>query len=88
MNEHKPEQVEMEITLPDIIEEPLQLPDGTVLSVGDTVEHSSIGVGQIIRIWTYHGDIGTCLYIDFGNEVRKEIHPSFVKKVDPSKKSP
>lgn len=72
--------IEMEITLPHILKEPLHLDDGTVLAEGDRVEHADFGIGVILRIWTYE-DAGTCLYIDFGNNVKEEIHPAFVKKV-------
>ncbi len=65
--------------LPRILKQPLQLEDGTVLWEGDKVEHVEFGEGTILRVWTYES-IGTCLYIDFGNDIKKEIHLNFVKK--------
>lgn len=73
--------VEMEITLPHILKEPLQLENGTVLAEGDRVRHEEFGEGSIVRIWTYD-DVGTMLYIDFGNNVKEEIHPLFVTKLN------
>lgn len=75
-------QFEMEITLPRILKTPLQMEDGTIYWEGDRVKHAEFGIGTIVRVWTYES-IGTCLYIDFGNNLKKEIHPSFVKKVSP-----
>jgi len=71
---------EMVIELPEILKEPLRLADGTVLSEGDRVEHSQFGTGTIVRIWRYQ-DVGTCLYIDFGSNVKEEILPQFVRKL-------
>lgn len=77
-------QIEMSITLPTILEEPLELKDGTILNVGDSVEYPDLGVGVVQRIWRYDS-IGICLYIDFGNGVKEEIHPDFVRKVASTK---
>lgn len=73
---------EMVIELPLILKEPLKLANGSILSVGDEVEHSKFGRGNILRIWKYK-DVGICLYIDFGNNVREEILPEFVRKITP-----
>ncbi|MCA0312605.1 MAG: hypothetical protein LCH63_02060 [Candidatus Melainabacteria bacterium] len=76
--------VEMEITLPTIIEDPIKRQDGTILAVGDLVEYPEFGVGRIERIWCYDS-VGTCFYVDFGNGVKEEIHPDFVRKVAKAK---
>ncbi len=78
---HQIPKVEMEIVLPQILKEPLMLEDGTTLAEGDRVQHEECGVGTIKRIWTYP-DLGTLLYVDFGNGVKEEIHPHFVKKLE------
>jgi hypothetical protein len=72
--------IEMEITLPKILKEPLVLDNGIVLHEGDKVRHEECGDGTILRIWTYT-DLGTLLYVDFGNGVKEEIHPHFVQKL-------
>jgi hypothetical protein len=73
-------QVEMEMQLPDILDGPLVLENGVTLNEGDTVEHSELGKGKILRIWTYT-TLGTCLYVDWGANGKKEVHPGYVNKL-------
>jgi hypothetical protein len=80
VNTEKIAEFEMEIKLPKILPGPLQMEDGTVFSVGDKVEHPKSGLGTILRI-LYYEDVGDCLYIDFGSDGKKGVHPGFVKKV-------
>jgi hypothetical protein len=83
-NENKSEipSFEMVVELPLILKEPLTLSNGIILNVGDNVEHSKFGKGKILRIWKY-SDVGTCLYIDFGNNVKEQILPEYVRKIAP-----
>lgn len=70
----------MVVELPLILNEPLKLANGNILSVGDEVEHSKFGRGNILRIWKYK-DLGICLYIDFGSNIREEVLPEYVTKL-------
>lgn len=75
-------QFEVEFPLPILLPGPLQLDDGTVLAVGDQVEHPDYGRGTIVRICAYEVEPrGPFVYVDYGNDVRKMQVPSFVKKV-------
>ncbi len=74
------QEFEMEIKLPKIMPGPLTMKDGTAFFVGDKVSHPESGVGTILRI-LYYEDVGDCLYIDFGSEGKKGVHPGFVNKV-------
>lgn len=81
-DEKKIPQFEMEIVLPTILPDSLQLDNGTVLSVGDRVNDDELGVGTIIRFGAYDTEpIGPFAYIDFGNNVKKEILITFLKKI-------
>ena len=70
---------EMVMKLPYFVTEPIELQDGTVLAIGDQVEHVDFGCGTIIRIGAYDEEPkGPFIYVDFGNDVRKELDPSFI----------
>jgi hypothetical protein len=77
---NRPVEIEMVVELPIILEGPIVLEDGTTLSIGDIVAHETYGTGTIIRLFQYHG-FGPGVFIDFGNDVEKQIDASFVKKV-------
>ena len=76
---------EMVMKLPYFITEPIKLDNGTVLAIGDDVEHVDFGRGTIIRIGAYDEEpVGPFIFVHFGNDVRKELDPSYthiVKKV-------
>jgi hypothetical protein len=75
-------QFEMEIELPTILPDSLQLDNGTILSVGDNVHDDEFGMGTILRFGVYDSEpVGPFAYIDFGNNAKKEILVAFVKKV-------
>ncbi len=77
---------EMVMKLPFFITDPIQLNDGTVLAIGDHVEHVKFGRGTIIRIGAYDEEPkGPFIFVDFGNDIRHELDPSFthiIRKVD------
>ena len=73
--------VEMEVTLPDIIDGPVKRSDGVMFGEGDTVRHQQLGIGKVIRICQYK-TIGVCLYIDFDSGIDKILSIDFVNKVD------
>lgn len=75
-----PIQIDMVLELPRILEGPLVLSDGSTLSVGDRVEHATLGTGTIIRLFEY-SELGPGVFVDFGNEVEDMIGVGFVKKV-------
>lgn len=78
--------VEMVMKLPFFIKDPIELDDGTVLAIGDDVEHVKYGRGKIIRIGAYDEEPkGPFIFVDFGNDIRHELDPTFthiIKKVD------
>lgn len=73
--------VEMEVTLPDIIEGPVKRTDGVIFGVGDTVRHHQFGIGKVIRICQYE-TIGVGLYIDFDSGEDEILSIDFVDRVD------
>lgn len=79
-DEKKIPRFEMEITLPELLSGPIELEDGSVLAMGDEVQHAKLGVGKILKFGRYES-VGICAYVDFGNNVKKEVDPYFLKKV-------
>ncbi len=75
----------MVIKLPYFIHEPIELGEGTTLAVGDQIEHVRFGRGTIIRIGAYEEEpMGPFIFVDFGNDVQKELDPSMthvIKKI-------
>lgn len=75
--------IEINLLLPDILEGPVELPSGGIVAVGDKVEHAELGVGEVIRIGTYHDHVGILLFCDFPDNPSQTIGIAFVKKVMP-----
>jgi len=75
-----PVEIEMVVEMPRIIEGPIILADGTSLSIGDRVEHVNLGTGTIIRLFEYR-DLGPGVFVDFGNDVQKQIGAAYATKV-------
>lgn len=71
--------VEMEVSLPGIIEGPVKRTDGVVFRVGDTVRHQKFGIGKVVRICQYE-TIGFGLYIDFDSGEDEILSIDFVEK--------
>jgi hypothetical protein len=71
-NEEKPP-FEIELQLPELLEGPVTLPNGDVIQVGDKIEHSDFGVGEVYRIATYHDNLGILLCVDFPNGDEKML---------------
>lgn len=80
MSDEKTRPVKIDMQLPEILDGPLELENGVTLNEGDMVEHSELGKGKIIRIWTY-STLGTCLYVDWGANGKHEVHPGYVSKL-------
>lgn len=78
--------LEMEITIPIVVDGPVQLDDGTVFSVNDFVSHPEFGQGVILRFGEYE-QLGLVAYVDFGSLGKKEIDIYFLVKAA-TKKSP
>lgn len=73
-------EIDMVVEMPRIIDGPIVLADGTTLSIGDRVEHKNLGTGTIIRLFEYR-ELGPGVFVDFGNDVQKQIGAGFVKKL-------
>jgi len=80
--------VDIMIELPDILENPVLMPSGEYLAIGDKVEHSEFGVGRVIRIATYHDDLGVVIRVDYPDKTYKTLGLQFVRKFVSSEKSP
>lgn len=73
---------DLDIKLPKLLTEPIQLKDGTVLAIGDRVEHLTHGIGTIKRIGLYDDEpAGPVIYVGFQNGISKILAPEFVRKV-------
>lgn len=78
--------IEIILELPELLKEPVTLPDGDVVDIGDYVEHRTFGVGQIYRIATYHDHLGILLCVEYPNGDDQMLCLDVVKKVNaPSK---
>jgi hypothetical protein len=71
--------LEIEITLPVVVDGPEQLENGKVFSVDDAVLHPDFGQGRIVRFGEYE-QLGLVAYVDFGNLGHKEIDIYYLKK--------
>ncbi len=80
---------EIVLELPELLKDPVVLPNGDVVDVGDMIEHTSLGVGKVIRIATYHDHLGILLCVEFPNDQHEMLGLNFVRKVNPNdEKSP
>lgn len=75
--------IEIILELPELLKEPVALPDGDVVDIGDYVEHRTSGVGQIYRIATYHDHLGILLCVEYPNGEDRMLCLDVVKKVNP-----
>ena len=75
--------IEIILELPELLKEPVALPDGDVVDIGDYVEHRTFGVGQIYRIATYHDHLGILLCVEYPNGEDRMLCLDVVKKVNP-----
>lgn len=73
--------VEFVFELPELLKGPVKLPDGQLVDIGDKVEHQSLGVGRVLRISTYHDDLGILLFVEFPNFQHELLCLDGVKKV-------
>ncbi len=73
--------VEFVFELPELLKGPVKLPDGQLVDIGDKVEHQSLGVGRVLRISTYHDDLGILLFAEFPNFQHELLCLDGVKKV-------
>jgi hypothetical protein len=80
--------IDIMIELPDILENPVLMPSGEYLAIGDMVEHPEFGVGRVIRIATYHDDLGIVIRVEYPDQTNKTLGLQFVRKVASSRKSP
>jgi hypothetical protein len=71
--------LEMEITLPVVVDGPAQMENGIVFSVDDAVSHPDFGLGRIVRFGEYE-QLGLVAYVDFGNLGHKEIDIYYLEK--------
>lgn len=72
---------EFVVELPELLAGPVTLPNGDVVHIGDQVEHASAGIGKVMRISTYHDELGILLFVEFPNDRHELVGLSFVKKV-------
>jgi len=75
--------IEIILELPELLKEPVALPDGDVVDIGDYVEHRTFGVGQIYRIATYHDHLGILLCVEYPNGEDRMLCLDVVRKVNP-----
>ncbi|MBN8662599.1 MAG: hypothetical protein J0M35_19680 [Candidatus Obscuribacter phosphatis] len=80
--------IEIVLELPEILDAPVLMPSGEYLAAGDSVEHPEFGVGKVVRIATYHDDLGIVLRIEYPDSTHKTLGLNFVKKVSVGEKSP
>lgn len=71
----------MEMQLPEHLPEPVSLPNGESVSIGERVKHAEFGTGIIYRIATYHDELGTLLCVEFQSGTEKMLGLDFVEKV-------
>lgn len=89
MVSEEPLPFEFVLELPEHLEGPLTLPNGDIVDVGDMIEHTSLGVGKLYRIATYHDDLGILLCVEFPNNQHEMLGLNYVRKVThSSEKSP
>jgi|EBPBiocorrection_1091918.scaffolds.fasta_scaffold40566_3 hypothetical protein len=81
MTDQTPIELEMQITIPDVVDGPVQLENGRVFSVNDSVRHPDFGLGRILRFGEYE-QLGLVAYVDFDSLGKKEIDIYFLEKVD------
>ncbi len=72
---------EFGLELPEHLDGPVTLPNGSQVDIGDFVEHSSLGVGKVYRIATYHDELGILLCVEFPNDRHEMLGVNFVRKV-------
>jgi len=83
MVSEEPPTVEFVLELPEHLEGPLKLPNGDTVDVGDMIEHTSLGIGKLYRIATYHDELGVLLCVEFPNNQHEMLGLNFVRKVNP-----
>lgn len=79
--EQEEKELELEITLPKMIQGPIQLDDGTKIDIGDRVKHLSFGEGNVVRL-SVSEQLGELVYVDFDSGKDEIVGASFVKKVE------
>lgn len=80
---------EMVLELPEHIDGPVELANGDMVDVGDSVQHPDYGIGKVYRIATYHDEYGVLLCVEFPGNQHKMLGLKLVKKFEPSnQKSP
>lgn len=79
--EQEEKELELEITLPKMIQGPIQLDDGTTIDIGDRVKHPSFGEGNVVRL-SFSEQLGELVYVDFDSGKDEIVGASFVKKIE------
>lgn len=80
---------EIVLNLPELLDGPVTLQSGEILSIGDMVEHVECGIGTVVRFSTYHDHMGILVFVEFPNDRHELLGLTYVKKVNsPSEKSP
>jgi hypothetical protein len=72
---------EIEILLPKIIAGPIQLDDGSMLAVGEKVQHPTFGTGTVVRL-SFSEKLGNLVYVDFASGKDEIVGASFLKKLN------
>jgi len=72
---------EIVLELPELLQGPYSLPNGDLLSIGDTIEHVECGIGKVIRFATYHDHMGILVCVEFPNNEHEMLGMNFIRKV-------